>query len=382
MTETFLPSRDGVVTRLAHAVEWLAGQGYELCVVAPGLGVDEYRGVPVLPVPAARYPVYSSRRWGTPSPAVARHLAAFRPDLVHAWQPELVGLPAVGWCTRAGVPLVTSYHTDIGAYLAYYGPTRLLARPVAWYERRELCQAPVTLCTSRAAARTLRERGVARTCVLPRGVDLAARSPRFKDEGMRARLSGGRLRAPLAVYVGRLAAEKGLAPLAEAVRARPGWAFAFVGDGPEGPALRRALAGTGAVFTGFLDGAELSRAFASADALVMPSTTETLGLVVAEAQASGTPVVAARSPAALEQLRDGESGLVWDPAEEGSLVRALERLFGDPALASRVRAAGLEEARSCGWDAASAALMDAYRLALGMYALGWRPPRRPGRRPR
>lgn len=384
VTETFLPSVDGVVTRLTHALDWLAAQGHNLVVVAPDLGVSDYRGVPVRGVPAATMPVYRSRPWGLPSPEAGRHLRAFAPDVVHAWQPDLVGLAAVEACRRSGWPLVTSYHTDTVGYLGYYGPLRALRRPATWYERRLHSSAPLTLATSRAMARTLAARGVPRVAVLPRGVDLAARDPRFADRGMRARLTGGRPERPLVLFAGRLAPEKNLASLAAVARAHPEWAFALVGDGPARADLERAFAGTGAVFTGFLSGEELSAAFASADAFAFPSTSETLGLVILEAQASGVPVVAASSPATDEQLRDGENGLVYDPADprglEAALARVLARADEGEGLRARLRAAGLAEARTNGWDAASAALLDAYGLALRAYALGWQAPRHPGRR--
>lgn len=382
VTETFLPSVDGVVTRLTRALDWLLDHGHETLVVAPDLGVSSYRGARVTGVRAVTWPVYRSRPWGTPSHKVASAIRGFAPDLVHAWQPSLVGFWAVEECRRGGVPLVTSYHTDIASYLDYYGPLRLLRRPIAWYERRSHNLAALTLVTSEAMRAKLARAGVERLRVLPRGVDVEARDPRFRDGAMRERLSGGRPGLPLAVYVGRVSAEKGLAGLVPAFRAHPEWALAVVGDGPGLPALKRELAGTGTVFTGFLSGGELSRAFASADAFVFPSTTETLGLVILEAMASGVPVVAARSPATLGQIRDGENGLVYDPHGEGALARALARAFGDPGLAGRIRERGLAEARANSWEGASAAVYASYEEALGMYAAGWAPPRRPGRAPR
>ena len=382
VTETFLPSVDGVVTRLTRTLDWLIDHGHETLVVAPDLGVDEYRGARVAGVRAVTWPVYRSRPWGTPSPRVAAAVREFAPDLVHAWQPTLVGLWAVEECRRSGTPLVTSYHTDIASYLDYYGPMRLLRRPIAWYERRSHNLAALTLVTSEAMRAKLDTAGIERLRVLPRGVDAEARNPRFRDEGMRARLTGGRPEMPLAVYVGRVSAEKGLAELVPVFRAHPEWALAVVGDGPELPSLRRALEGTRTVFTGFLGGEELSRAFASADAFVFPSTTETLGLVILEAMASGVPVVAAASPATLGQITDGVDGLVYDPRDEGALERALARVLGDPALAGAMRERGLAEARANSWESASAAVYEAYEEALGMYAAGWAPPRHPGRRRR
>lgn len=380
VTETFLPSVDGVVTRLTHAIDWLADAGHDLTVVAPDLGVHDYRGVPVFGVRACTMPVYRSRPWGLPTPAVGRCLAAFEPDVVHVWQPDLVGFSAVRACRRQGLPLVTSYHTDTVGYLDYYGPLQALRRPAVWYERRLHNQAPLTLVTSNAMRTTLLNRGVARVAVLPRGVDLSARDPRFANPAVRARLSGGLPDRPLLVYVGRVAAEKSLETLLPVMHAHPDWALAIVGDGPELERLRAAFAGTNTVFTGFLGGDDLAAAFASGDAFVFPSTSETLGLVLLEAQASGVAVVAAASPATCEQIRDGSNGLVYDPRDPAALGRALEHLLADGALRDRLAHTGRAEALANGWGRASAALLDAYREVLDTYARGWRPPRRPGRR--
>lgn len=152
-----------------------------------------------------------------------------------------------------------------------------------------------------------------------------------------------------------------------------------MGDGPALGKLKELFAGTQTVFTGFMGGEELSSAFASADAFVFPSTTETLGLVILESQASGTPVVAAASPATVEQIRDGDNGLVYDPRDPSALPSALERLLADRELSARIAERGLAEALENGWERASAAVYDAYETTLGMYADGWKPPHRPGR---
>ena len=364
VTETFLPSVDGVVTRLTHALDWLIEQGHELCVIAPDLGVSEYRGVPVHGVKAVTMPFYRSRPWGLPSGRVRSYLQEFAPDIVHAWQPDLVGLSAVRACRRLGLPLVTSYHTDTVAYLDYYRAFRLLKGLLAAYERRLLNAGAMTLVTSNAMRRELVARGVQEPRVLPRGVDLTARDPRFASSEMRARLTDGEPERPLLVYVGRVAAEKSLDTLLPVMRDHPDWALAIVGGGPELEHLQELFAGTRTQFTGFMSGNELSAAFASGDAFVFPSITETLGLVVLEAQASGLPVVAAASPATCEQIHDGVNGLVYDPQRPGALQEALEQVLSDETHASVIAQEGLKAARENGWDRASAALLEAYEEVL------------------
>ena len=380
VTETFLPSMDGVVTRMTKALDWMAAHGHEALVVAPDLGVSEYAGFPVRGVRAVRYPVYRSRAWGTPSPRAWREVRAFSPDVVHVWQPTMVGAPVVAGACREDVPLVTSYHTDISSYLGYYGPLARLRRPAEAYMRCLNNRAPLTLVTSRAMRAKLDALGFTGLRVLPRGVDLAARSPRFASAQMRGRLSGGHPQRPLLLFVGRVAAEKGIATLEPLMRAHPEWSLAVVGDGPELGALRELFAGTATTFTGFMRGQELSEAFASADAFVFPSLTETLGLVLLEAMASGTPVLAAQSPATDEQVRSGENGLTYDPSAPGALDAAARRMLADGNLRARLAACARAEALRESWDNASSALIGAYEETIAAYAAGWMPPHRPWRR--
>lgn len=379
VTETFLPSIDGVVTRVTKALDWLQAAGHEVLVICPDLGVTSYGSSRVVGVRAVRYPLYRARPWGTPSAAISRAIDGFRPDVVHVWHPAVMGVRAVPHAERAGIPLITSYHTNVVRYLDYYGPARALRRPVLWAMRRLNNSSPVTLVTSRAMRASLTGLGFAGVEVLPRGVDLTARDPSFRDAATRARLTGGHPERPLLLFVGRVAAEKGLDALVPVMRAHPAWSLAIVGDGPDRARLEGLFAGTATTFTGFLRGEELSRAFASADVFVFPSTTETLGLVLLEAMASCLPVVAASSPATDEQMRGGACGVVYDPVAAGALEEALEQVVGSPALAARLRDAGLREASACGWDGASSALLGWYERTIALYRAGWRPPAHPGR---
>ena len=381
VTETFLPSVDGVVTRMTRALDWLAEQGHEVSIIAPDLGCREYRSFPVVGVRTVTYPVYRSRPWGTPSPQVARELSRLSPELIHVWQPSLVGLPAVLHARRHRVPLVTSYHTNIASYLEYYGPLlRSLRRPVMAFQRWLHNASPLTLVTSQAMRRHLEQEGFAGPVVLPRGVELAARDPRFASAEMRARLSGGHPERPLLVYVGRVAVEKGLPALEPLMRAHPEWSLAIVGGGPQLDRLQQLFEGTNTTFTGFLQGEELSAAFASGDVFVFPSTTETLGLVILEAQASGVPVMAAASPATDEQIRPHENGLTYDPTTPGALEAAVSEALAGGDARERMRVAGLAEARENDWAHASAALYACYERTLALYEGGWQAPRHPMRR--
>ena len=123
--------------------------------------------------------------------------------------------------------------------------------------------------------------------------------------------------SPLLLYVGRLSAEKDVARLKELFSVVPGMRLAIVGDGPLRAELERQFEGTATVFTGYMQGDELASAYASADLFVLPSRTETLGLVLLEAMAAGCPVVACRAGGVPDAIEHGVTGFLFDPDQDG-----------------------------------------------------------------
>ena len=196
-------------------------------------------------------------------------------------------------------------------------------------------------------------------------MDASRFHPKKASEEWRERLSGGDPEHNLLLYVGRLAPEKGIERLEAILREVPGTRLAIVGDGPARGDLERDFKGTPAVFTGVLQGEDLASAYASADAFLFPSTTDTLGLAMLEALASGLPVIAARGGGSHEIVSEGENGLLYEANFTPSLVDAVRRLFSEdgfrPALARRARATA--EGRD--WRSSTRALHGYYEQALG-----------------
>lgn len=116
----------------------------------------------------------------------------------------------------------------------------------------------------------------------------------------------------------------------------------LVGDGPYREEMERELAGLPAVFTGTLHGEDLAQAYASADLFVFPSTTDTFGNVVLEAQASGLPVIVSDKGGPMENIDDGATGLVVPGRDAAALARAMAELCLD---APRLRAMGANARR-------------------------------------
>ncbi len=196
-----------------------------------------------------------------------------------------------------------------------------------------------------------------------RGVDLGRFSPALRTPG----LLPGEVNV---LYAGRIAREKGVDLLAEAFeRARavdPRLHLVIAGVGPEEDALRARL-GEQATFLGWLRGEELARVYASADAFVFPSRTDTFGQVVLEAQASGLPVVAVAEGGPLSLIDSGVNGLLV-PASAEPLARALLSLVAGPLLWERLRRGGLAGVHQRTWEAALDRLAAGYRQALASAA--------------
>ncbi|KAJ0984082.1 hypothetical protein J5N97_002438 [Dioscorea zingiberensis] len=168
--------------------------------------------------------------------------------------------------------------------------------------------------------------------------------------------SAGETEKPLLIHVGRLGVEKSLDFLKRVVDRLPGVRIAFVGDGPYRNELETMFSGMPAVFTGMLLGEELSQAYASGDIFVMPSESETLGLVVLEAMASGVPVVAARAggiPDIIPEDQEGKTSLLYTPGDLDDCVHKLEHLLSSKEFRESMGKAAREEMEKYDWRAAT-----------------------------
>ncbi|MFF4596024.1 glycosyltransferase family 4 protein [Amycolatopsis sp. NPDC001319] len=354
VTETWLPSTDGIVTRLVATVRELHARGHEVLVIAPEAGgPSTLAGARVRTVRAAGAKfLYGGKRWGLPLPRVGRYLREFDPDVVHLVNPAFLGIAGLLAARRQNRRTVASYHTDIARYARHY---RLgAAVPLIWTILRALHRrAHLNLATSSASVDELARHGIHRVRLWPRGVDLE----RFRPAPRRR--TDGR---PVALYVGRLASEKGLHRLAPLAAPAGGFRLVLVGDGPARAHLERTLP-PGTVFTGMLHGEALAEAYRTADLFSFPSTTDTLGLVLLEALACGLPVLAAESPAARSTLAGttaAEFFPVDRPADLPAHARAL--LSGDH------RAEARRHAAASGWDSATERLLALYAETLGSAA--------------
>ncbi len=367
ITETFLPSTDGVVTRLSNAVDYMTRQGHEVIVICPKIeGIEEeYFGAKIYPMTAITFFFYPHRAWGVPSLRVKDILEDFKPDIVHAANPISLASSGVHYAKKLKIPLICSFHTNTPYYLDHYNFG--FAKAHLWNYLRDLHNsASINLVTSQAMYELLQSQDIHGLRVLPKGVDISNRHPRFYSKEMRKRLTDGQEEKTLLIFVGRLAPEKEISSLKEIMEKRDDIRLAIVGDGPSRGELEDLFAGTNTVFTGFLKGRDLSQAYASADAFVFPSLSETLGLVITESMASGTPVIAAHSQPTVEQIKDRENGFIYQRNSIDSLNNCIDSLK-DIELCTKVRENGRKYAEQFSWDNASQSMLEAYEDTISLY---------------
>ena len=368
-TETFLPKVDGIVTRLTKTIQHLVAAGDEVLIFCPEGCPSTYMGAQVVGVPAMPLPLYPELKLALPRPAVAEALDRFNPDLVHVVNPAVLGLGGSWLAKTKGYPLVASYHTHLPKYLEHYGMGML--EPLLWELLKAAHnQASLNLCTSTAMVGELSEKGIQHTDLWQRGVDTELFRPELRSEAMRTKLLGGRSdTGKLLLYIGRLSAEKQIERIKPVLEALPDARLALVGDGPYRQQLEKIFAGTPAQFVGYLAGEELAAAYASGDAFVFPSSTETLGLVLLEAMAAGCPVVGANRGGIPDIVSDGVNGCLYEPegpdGGAASLTAAVQRLLGDTSERQALRHNARQEAERWGWAGATEQLRSYYRTLLG-----------------
>lgn len=226
-------------------------------------------------------------------------------------------------------------------------------------------RADLTLVTSPQMKAEMIANGIPRVDVWRKGIDTERFHPSFSSSSMRSKMSSGSPQDFLMVYIGRLGAEKRLKDLKPVLERLPNARLCIVGNGPQKEELEQHFANTNTVFTGQLQGDDLSAAFASADVFVMPSDSETLGFVVLESMASGVPVVGCAAGGILDLIHEGVDGYLVKPGDTDGYVKKLQMLSKDKSLRQKMGIRARKEAEKWGWEAATSYLRNVqYEKAL------------------
>jgi glycosyltransferase involved in cell wall biosynthesis len=301
-TDAWRPQVNGVVRTLGRVTDELRAQGHEVEVIGP----DRFRTLPCPTYPEIRLALLPGRR-------IAEMIEEFKPDCIHVSTEGPVGRATRAWCLRHRHPFTTAYHTRFPEYIR-----ARCAVPLGWsYSVVRRFHAPSTsvMVATDSIASELGSRGFANIRRWSRGVDTELFRPREK-----AFLD---LPRPIHLYVGRVAVEKNIEAFLQLDL--PGSKL-VVGGGPQLAELKKRYAE--AYFVGEKHGEELARHYAAADLFVFPSRTDTFGLVLLEALASGLPVAAYPVPGPLDVIDgSGAGALDMDLARAIKIARSI-----DPAL--------------------------------------------------
>lgn len=341
VTETYPPEINGVALTVQSLHDGLMALGASVGLVRPARDGETTGGdadlLRVAGVPVPRYP---SLRFGLPSGgALAARWTRHRPAAIYVATEGPLGWSALRTARRLRIPVATGFHTRFDDYVGRYG-AGFLAPLVFAGLRRFHNAGQATLVPTRELVDDLGQQGFRHVARLGRAVDTLRFHPGARSEVLR-RQWGADGCDPVLVHVGRLAPEKNLPLLLrayDAIRAeRPRTRLVLVGDGPERAAL--AASRPDLVFTGMLRGEALAAAFASGDAFVFPSLSETFGNVTLEAMASGLATVAFDYGAAREHLVDGRHGACVAFGDELGFIDAARTVLTSPALPDLGRAA-------------------------------------------
>jgi glycosyltransferase involved in cell wall biosynthesis len=363
VTETFLPKIDGIVTMVTKTVETLRAGGDEVMIFAPSGGPAELCGAEVVSLPSIPFPFYPELKVAAPRASMRAHLQAFRPDVFHLFEPSLLGVGGIYYGKVMRIPIVISYHTNLPAYLHYYGLGAFEGQTWKLMRARHL-RADLNLCTSTQMMEELHSHNIDRLALWERAVDAQRFHPSKCSAQMRNQLSGGEPQKTLLLYVGRLSAEKDIGKLRKLTESMPDARLAIVGDGPVRKDLEKHFRGTPTHFTGYMRGEPLAQAYASADVFVMPSKTETLGLVVMEAMAAGLPVVACRAGGIPDAVENGVTGFLFEPSDEEGLVKMVTWVLTHPAERAAVRTQARADVERRSWEGSTRQLQQYYSQAI------------------
>jgi glycosyltransferase involved in cell wall biosynthesis len=374
-TDTYPPQVNGVSVVTALSIAGLIKRGWECQVIAPTyptaprVGVRAPRSDGLFGIPSLAFPPYPDIRLAAPAYGRVEDIVRrFQPDLIHSATEFMIGRLGQIAAQRARVPSLSSYHTDFSRYTEAYG-VPWLRQTVSRYIGRFHRRSARVYTPSEQARDDLAGIGVDRVEVWGCGVDTAAFSPAHRSQRVRAAYGVSETEL-LFVHVGRLAAEKGvdriLRGFARASALFPSGFMRLViaGAGPEEESLR-AGAPANVTFLGVLDrDTTLPSLYASSDAFLFSSLTETLGLVVLEAMASGLPVIATPAGGVAAHLRHGRNGLAFAPNDSDGMAGSIISLALDADLRRRLSEGARQTAEVLTWEAELDRLDASYRAVL------------------
>ncbi len=341
------------INGVARFVTALAAHAHEIHILTstrrPVPAAANIHNIP--PLLACRMPGYPVLDLAIPNHRdLSARAAALRPDAIHISTPGPVGLAGRRFALRHNLPLIGTYHTDFPAYIDHLFDDAAFTRLSAVIVRRFYTPFDRVLVRSPGFAPRLAEVGITsdRIVALQPGIDTNHFHPGHRDPALWRAFPTIRPASIKLLYVGRISIEKNLPMLVRiwprlrsaALAHRLDTQLLIVGDGPYRPPMQRELAAHDAHFLGFRHAAELSAIYASSDLFLFPSTTDTLGQAVMEAQSSGLPAIVTDQGGPREIIEHNRTGLAL--AASADWCAAALSLIEDASLRARMSLAARE----------------------------------------
>jgi glycosyltransferase involved in cell wall biosynthesis len=369
MAEVFLPKVDGVVHRTLNLIRQLNQLDDEVLIVCPDADGCTNCSATVVPIPSFSFPPYPEYRIGLPDARLQSAVAGFKPDVIHYVNPFAFGFRCFDALHRAGLqlPTVFSFHTLYGEFVKKYATLKPLSKVLWWMTRQYHNRADVNLTVSNIMREELIRRGFQRVRCWPPAVDGELFHPDRSDAATRSRLTG-RPEQPLLLTVSRLAPEKSVGFLSGVLDRLPHVSLAIVGDGPQRDELQRQFSNRDVRFVGYLKGPELAAAYASADAFVYASETETMGNVVLEAMACGCPVIAPRAGGIPDLVTHTETGMLYQPGNVENATDCVKSVLFDELRQARLRRRSREATKTWTWAKAIDRVRECYLEAKALHS--------------
>ncbi|MEM1222953.1 MAG: glycosyltransferase family 1 protein, partial [Verrucomicrobiota bacterium] len=351
VTETFPPEVNGVAMTNQRLVRGLIERGHEIFLIKPrrsdaipsdheNLEICEVFGIPI--------PNYAGLKFGLPGLGSLRnHFKRVCPDVVHVATEGPLGFSALKAARRLQIPVTSTFHTNFQDYCADYGAA-FLEKTMMGYLRWFHNQCELTTVPDPDLLKELEAAGIENLKVLGRGADTKLFTPTRRSAELRAKWGASDNATPVAVYVGRAAAEKDI-PLALeawscARKVIPGLKMVVVGDGPVRKKLGKKWPEVH--FAGMRYEEDLATHYASADLFIFGSTSETFGNVVIEAMSSGLAVLTYDYAAGRQFIQDGTNGFLAPYNDRQAFCKKAERIATNFASLQEVRLAARSTAET------------------------------------
>jgi len=373
-TNCYKPLVNGVVTSISSLKEAYERKGHDVYIFAPRVedyvdqekNVFRYRSVNL--TSKVKYPL--------PIPLsfkVKKIITEFNPDIVHFHHPFLLSSPAIMYGKKLGIPKILTLHTQYEQYAYYVSPVpeRITQEAIKMIISNLAYKTDCITTPSDSMKKIMENYGIKnRIEVIPNAIHLIS----FKedDESKRTEIKKKynlKEDDKIILFVGRIAREKSIDKIIEALAIikRKGISkvkLLIVGRGPAMDELKQLIQSLGieeeVIFTGAVSNEEIQHYYKMAYLFTITSTSESFGIVIIEALASGIPVLAVRAPGAVDILTDEVDGLLTENNVE-QFANALEKLIREPELREKLSHEALKTSKKYNIDIISEKMINLYQ---------------------